>query len=98
MMVVAKIILCITGHGANVAHELNHLDILYFTAESTWQRNKWRGHKHGCLLQQFQVIATIGINMLMKAPVKLGVRVINEFESVSTLSRFAIFSFLLLRV
>ena len=52
------------------------------------------GHKHGCLLKQFQdafqVIATIGRNMLMKAPVKVEVCVINEFESVFTLSRLVI--------
>ena len=57
------------------------------------------GHKHGCLFKQFQdafqVIATIGSNMLMKTPVKVEVRVINEFESVYTLPRFAVFSFLL---
>ena len=81
---VAKINFCITGHGEKVAHELNHQDNCYFTAVLTWQGNTYMGHKHGRFFKRFQdafqVIAIIGTNMLIKAPMETGVRVIIRFK------------------
>ena len=58
-------------------------------------RQKLEGQKHGCLFRlfqdAFQVFATIGGNLLMKAPVKTEVRVINRFECVFALFRLAVF-------
>ena len=39
MIVVAKMYFGITGHGENVAHELNNKDNWYFTAQLKWHVN-----------------------------------------------------------